>query len=166
MARQLWLLRHAEAEPHGSREDSQRRLTDRGEEQARLAGVAIARLQPEFDAILYSPKVRAARTAEIAAEAFSEEQRAVMQAHAPLAGGFGAADALEALAAAGPDARVLLVGHEPDLSQTAGQLTGGRVDIKKGGLAVLRLESASAELAILLRPREIALLAGVPVGGH
>jgi phosphohistidine phosphatase len=166
MARQLWLLRHAEAEPHGSREDSQRRLTDRGEEQARLAGLAIARLQAEFDAILFSPKVRAARTAEIAAEAFSEEQRALVRAHPPLAEGFGAADALEAMTEAGPDGRVLLVGHEPDLSNVAGQLTGGRVDVKKGGLAVLRLESASAELAILLRPREIALLAGVPVGGH
>jgi phosphohistidine phosphatase len=166
MARQLWLLRHAEADPHGSREDSQRRLTDRGQEQARLAGLAIARLQDVFDAILFSPKVRAARTAEIAAEAFSDEQRALMRVHPPLAGGFGASDALDAMSAAGLDARVLLVGHEPDLSRIAGELAGGRVDIKKGGLAVLRLESAGAELAILLRPREIAMLAGVPVGGH
>jgi phosphohistidine phosphatase len=166
MARQLWLLRHAEAEPHGSREDSQRLLTDRGEEQARLAGLAIARLGARFDAILLSPKVRAARTAEIAAEAFPEEQRALMQVYPPLAGGFRAADALEALAAAGAEGRVLLVGHEPDLSLVAGELTGGRVDIKKGGLAVLRLDGPSAELAILLRPREIAMLAGVPVGGH
>jgi len=166
MVRQLWLLRHAEAEPHGSREDSQRRLTDRGEEQARLAGLAIARLQARFDAILVSPKVRAARTAELAAEAFSEEQRALVRAYPQLAGGFRAADALEALAAAGPEGRVLLVGHEPDLSQTAGELTGGRVDVKKGGLAVLRLDGGGAELAILLRPREVAMLAGVPVGGH
>ena len=165
MARQLWLLRHAEAEPHGSREDSERRLTDRGEEEARLAGLALARMGVEFDAILFSPKVRARRTAEIAAEALADEQRALLRVHAPLAGGFGARDALDAMTEVG-SGRLLLVGHEPDLSLVAGGLTGGRIEIKKGGLAVLRLDGAGAELAILLRPREIALLAGIPVGRY
>jgi phosphohistidine phosphatase len=169
MARQLWLLRHAEAEPHGSREDSERRLTDRGEEEARLAGLALARMGVEFDAILFSPKVRARRTAEIAADALPDEQRALLRVHAPLAGGFSARDALDAMTEVG-SGRLLLVGHEPDLSLVAGELTGGRIEIKKGGLAVLRLTEshppAGAELAILLRPREIALLAGIPVGRY
>jgi phosphohistidine phosphatase len=166
MARQLWLLRHAEAEPHGSREDSARRLTERGEQQARAAGVAIARLGGSFDAILYSPKVRAAQTAELAADAWEEQQRERLELHPPLAGAFDATQALETLSAYGPEARVMLVGHEPDLSMLTGALTGGRVDLKKGGLAVLRLDGASAELAVLMRPREIGLIAGVPVGGH
>ena len=165
MARQLWLLRHAEAEPHGSREDAERRLTERGERQARVAGLAIGRLEVEFDAILYSPRVRAARTAELAAETWSAAQRELLQEHAPLSGGFDHAQALETMAGYGADARVLLVGHEPDLSMIAGALTGGRVELKKGGLAVLRLDGPGAELAILLRPRELALIAGVPVGG-
>jgi phosphohistidine phosphatase len=166
MARQLWLLRHAEAEPHGSREDSARRLTERGEQQARAAGAAIARMGVGFDAILYSPKVRAAQTAELAAEAWDEEERERMAVHEPLAGGFEMAQALDALAGSGADGRVLLIGHEPDLSQLAASLTGARLDLKKGGLAVLRLDGASAELAILMRPRELALVAGLPVGGH
>jgi phosphohistidine phosphatase len=166
MARQLWLLRHAEAEPHGSREDSARRLTERGEQQARAAGVAIARIGVRFDTILYSPKVRAAQTAELAAEAWEEEERERMAVHEPLAGGFEVAQALDALAGAGPDARVLLIGHEPDLSQLAAALTGAKLDLKKGGVAALRLEGASGELAVLLRPRDLALIAGVPVGGH
>jgi phosphohistidine phosphatase len=167
MARQLWLLRHAEAEPHGSREDSARRLTERGEQQARAAGAAIARMEIGFDAILYSPKVRAAQTAELAAEGWEEEQRARMAVHEPLAGGFEAAEALDALAGAGADGRLLLVGHEPDLSGVAAALTGGTaVDLKKGGLVGLRLDGASAELAVVMRPRELALIAGLPVGGH
>lgn len=166
MARQLWLLRHAEAEPHGSREDSERRLTERGEHQARAAGIAIARLAGDFDAVLFSPKVRARQTAELAAESWEEEQRARLAVHAPLAGGFDVAQALDAVAGVDADGRLLLVGHEPDLSLLAGTLTGGRIDLKKGGLAVLRLEGASAELAVLMRPRELALIAGVPVGGH
>jgi phosphohistidine phosphatase len=110
--------------------------------------------------------VRAAQTAELAADAWEEQQRERLEVHPPLAGAFDAAQALETLSAYGPEARVMLVGHEPDLSMLAGALTGGRVDLKKGGLAVLRLDGASAELAILMRPREIGLIAGVPVGGH
>jgi len=166
MARQLWLLRHAEAEPHGSREDSARRLTEKGERQARAAGAALARAGARFDAVLYSPKVRAAQTAELAAAEWEEDQRELLAVHAPLAGGFDARQALDTFAGLGPDARVLLVGHEPDLSTIAGSLAGGRVDLKKGGLAVLRLDGAGAELAVLMRPAEIALIAGVPVGRH
>ncbi|HEY2536532.1 MAG TPA: histidine phosphatase family protein [Solirubrobacteraceae bacterium] len=164
MARQLWLLRHAEAEPHGAREDSERRLTPRGEQQARAAGIAIQRLAVAFDEVLFSPKVRARETARLAGEGWSAQQRELLREHPPLAGGFDARQAIEALAAVtAQDGRLLLVGHEPDLSLTAGGLTGGRIDLKKGGLAVVRLEGAGGELALLMRPRELALIAGVPI---
>ena len=166
MARQLWLLRHAEAEPHGTRRDADRRLTERGERQARAAGIALAKLGVKFDAILYSPKVRASQTAELAAEAWSAQQRKRLQEHPPLAGGFDARQALEALSGVGPAGCLLLVGHEPDLSSLAGELTGGRLDLKKDGVAALRLDGSSGELVVLLRPRELALIAGVPPGGE
>jgi phosphohistidine phosphatase len=166
MARQLWLLRHAEAEPHGARPDSERRLTERGEQQARTAGLALLRMGVTFDAILFSPKQRARQTAELAMESFPEEERERMGEHPPLAGDFDAARAIEALAQAASDGRVLLVGHEPDFSGVVAELTGGRIDLKKGGVAVVRLDGgASAELVILLRPRELGLIAGVPGGG-
>ena len=164
MARQLWVLRHAEAEPHGTRADSQRRLTARGEQQARAAGIAIQRLAVAFDEVLFSPKVRARATAELAAEGWSERQRALLSEHAPLAGGFDSEQARDALAGVpAQDGRLLIVGHEPDLSSVIAQLTGARVDLKKGGLAVVRLEGASGELAVLMRPRELALIAGAPI---
>ena len=164
MARQLWLLRHADAEPHGSREDAKRRLTERGEQQARAAGAALARLDVDFAVVLYSPKVRARQTAELAAEAWDGGLQAPLEEHAPLEGGFDARQALDAIA--GMDGPVLLVGHEPDLSTVVAALTGARIDLKKGGLAVVRLEGAGGELAVLMRPRELSLIAGVPVGGH
>lgn len=173
MARQLWLLRHAEAEPHGTRPDSERRLTPRGEQQARAAGIAIQRLAVAFDEVLFSPKVRARDTAQLAAEGWSAQQRELLREHAPLAGGYDAAQAIDALAGVpAQDGRLLLVGHEPDLSLTAGGLTGGRIDLKKGGLTMVRLEGgaprlgddgAGGELALLMRPRELALIAGVPI---
>jgi phosphohistidine phosphatase len=166
MARQLWLLRHADAEPHGTRTDAARRLTERGRAQARAAGIAIARLQSGFDAVLFSPKVRAHETAELAAEGWPAEQRERLSVHAPLAGGFDAPQALDAMAGVSVDGRLLLVGHEPDLSHVIAQLTGGRVDMKKGGLAIVRLEGAAGELVVLMRPRELALIAGVPLSGE
>lgn len=166
MARQLWLLRHAEAEPHGTRPDAERALTPRGERQARTAGVAIARLGAAFEAVLFSPKARARATAEIAAAEWSAEQRQRLRVCPPLAGDFDASQAHEAMAATSPDARLMLVGHEPDLSRLVADLTGGRVDLKKGGLAVARLEGLGGELALLLRPRDLALIAGVPTEGN
>jgi phosphohistidine phosphatase len=117
--------------------------------------------------------VRARATAELAAEGWSAQQRGLLREHPPLAGGFDAPRAIDALAGVpAQDGRLLLVGHEPDLSLTVGGLTGGRIDLKKGGLAVVRLEGWAprlgddgvvGELAILMRPRELALIAGVPI---
>jgi len=170
MARQLWLLRHGDAEPHGTREDAVRRLTERGVGQAHAAGIALERLHASFDAALFSPKTRARQTAELAAGHWSEQQREVLTVHPPLAGDFDARQALAELSGLPADGRLLLVGHEPDLSGVVGDLTGagGRaLDLKKGGLAVVRLESAAGgELVLLLRPRELALIAGgVPADG-
>ena len=166
MARQLWVLRHAEAEPHGARSDAERRLTARGKEQARAAGVALVKLGAVFDAVLFSPKARARETAELAAGGWGEEQRELLRVHPPLAGGFDARQALEELTAIPAEGRLLLVGHEPDLSGIVGELTGGRVDLKKAGLAVVRLEGVAGELAVLLRPRELALIARAPARGQ
>ncbi len=166
MARQLWVLRHAEAEPHGTRSDSERRLTTRGEDQARVAGRALSCLEVTFEAVLFSPKTRALQTAELAAEQWPQDERELLREHEPLASGFDGVQALDALAQIEADGRLLLVGHEPDLSRTVADLTGARIDLKKGGLAVVRLEGVGGELAVLLRPRELALIAGVPVGGH
>jgi phosphohistidine phosphatase len=166
MARQLWVLRHADAEPHGTRSDSARRLTPRGEEQARTAGAALTLLDVAFDAVLFSPKTRARQTIELAAEHWQQSQRELLREHAPLAAGFDGAQALDALTEVGTDGRLLIVGHEPDLSQAVADLTGGRIDLKKGGLAVVRLEGVGGELVVLLRPRELALIAGAPGDGH
>ena len=58
-----------------------------------------------------------------------------------------------------PPARVLLVGHEPDLSTVVAELTGARIDLKKGGLAVVRIDGGGGELIVLMRPGELALIA-------
>jgi phosphohistidine phosphatase len=160
-ARQLWMLRHADAEPHGTRADVERRLTERGIRQSEVAGLALASMGVDFAGALSSPKVRARETAELALAQMRTEQAPELELHEPLAGGFQAPQALEVVAGSGREAPLLLIGHEPDLSGIVGELTGGRVDLKKGGLAVVRLGGAGSELVLLLRPAELALIASV-----
>jgi phosphohistidine phosphatase len=156
MAQQLWLLRHGEAEPHDARPDADRQLTDRGRDQARAAGAALAALKVEVHLAFTSPKVRARDTALLACEALGIQP----VDHQTLAEGFDGDEALTLMAAAGAEQRVLVVGHEPDFSQVVYDLTGGRIDMKKGGIAAVRLDGTRGELIVLLRPRELDRIAG------
>ena len=140
----IWFLRHGDAEDGD--DDFARELTAKGERQSRAAGKALAALGVELDACLTSPRVRAVQTAELACESLGLEPEEARE----LSGGeFDPA----ALAAGRGD--VLLVGHEPDFSQAVGDLTGARVEMKKGGLAAVD----GATLVALLRPAQIKRLA-------
>ena len=153
MARTLWLLRHGDAESHGSRPDFERRLTARGERQSRAAGRALARLGVKFDHVFTSPRIRALDTARLACAELELEP----VVHEPLSGGFDERDAAELLRSTAPNGVVLLVGHEPDLSGLVAALTTARIEMKKGGVAVIR----GGRLVALLRPREVELVAGL-----
>jgi phosphohistidine phosphatase len=156
MAKQLWILRHGEAVAHDSRaSDDDRELTPRGERQASAAGTALSRLGVELSACYTSPKVRARDTARLACRALNVDPEVVDV----LAGGFDVADARELLMAHAPGEDVLLVGHEPDLSQVVHDCTGARIAMRKGGLAAVSLDAGGGELLVLLRPREIEALA-------
>jgi phosphohistidine phosphatase len=151
MAQQLWFLRHGEAEPHDARPDFDRRLTKRGEEQSRSAGRALAALELSFQLVVTSPRVRALDTARLACEALGCEPIVDDR----LSSGFDVEDALELAEAAGEAKRVLFVGHNPDFVQIVGDLTGGTIDLKKGGVAAVRRHGRRGELIVLVRPREL-----------
>jgi len=143
----LWLLRHAEAEDANGRPDAERPLTDKGREQARVAGLALKALGVPLDACLASPRVRARDTALIACQALGLD----VQLAPELAGGPFDPDRV----VAGFGADVLLVGHNPDFAQAVCDCTGARVRMKKAALAGI----ADGELHVFLRPRELAAIA-------
>jgi phosphohistidine phosphatase len=155
MAKQLWLLRHGDAEPHGTRADAKRRLTERGERQSDAAGRAIAALDVSFSQWLTSPRTRALDTARLAAAHLSIEP----VVHDSLSSGFEADEARELVAGLSDGEALMLVGHEPDFSRAVYDLTGAHIDMKKGAIAVVRFDGSRPELAVLLRPREVAALA-------
>jgi phosphohistidine phosphatase len=141
----IYLLRHGDAEePDG--DDAARKLTEKGERQARSAGRSLAKLGAEIDACLTSPKVRAAATARLACEPLGIEPETT----AELAGG-----GFDALALAAGRGNVLLIGHEPDFSDEIARLSGGKVRLRKGGLAILD----GSTLLTLLGPKELKKIA-------
>jgi phosphohistidine phosphatase len=151
MAPQLWMLRHGEAVPHGSKPDPERELTPRGRRQADVAGAALAAIGEQFGACYTSPKVRARETAELACAHLGIEP----MLESSLAEGFSRVDALALLDAHDGDAKVLVVGHEPSFSQVVYDFTGARVDFKRGGVAAIRASRTSGQLLVLTRPKEL-----------
>ena len=143
----IYLLRHGDAED-GDGDDAARRLTAKGERQARAAGAALARLGAGIDACLASPKVRAAETARLACEALA----AAPETAEELRGG-----SFDSLALAAGRGDVLLVGHEPDFSGEVARLTGARVKMRKGGLAIVDGNT----LVALLRPTDLESLSHI-----
>jgi phosphohistidine phosphatase len=142
----IWLLRHGDA-AEGS-PDAERPLTERGEEESRVAGAALAALGVRLDACVTSPKVRALDTARIACEQLDALDPVVDER---LAG--GPFDPHEVAGEHGEE--VLLVGHDPDFSAAVHRMTGAQVRMKKGGLAGV----AKGELKVLLRPPDLRAMA-------
>jgi phosphohistidine phosphatase len=141
----IYLLRHGDAED-GNGDDAARRLTPKGERQAEAAGKALSKLGAEIDACLTSPKVRAAETARLASRALGLEPEIAEE----LRGG-----PFDSLGLAAGRGNTLLVGHEPDFSGEVSRLTGARVKLRKGGLAIVD----GSTLVALLRPKDLATIA-------
>lgn len=141
----IYLLRHGDAED-GNGDDTARRLTAKGQRQAKAAGEALAALDTNVDACLTSPKVRAVDTARIACAALGLEPEIAEE----LRGG-----PFDSLALSAGRGDTLLVGHEPDFSGEIARLTGAKVKLRKGGLAIVDGNT----LVALLRPKDLAAIA-------
>ncbi len=164
----LFILRHGLAVEHGTpgyADDASRPLTVEGKAKLREIARGMEKLGLDFDVILSSPYKRARQTAKITAEeldlekklAFSEalipdgsERELISQINQPKH----------------RSENILLVGHEPYLSELISLLvSGGRdasVELKKGGLAKLSMQSLKcgrcASLEWLLTPKQMAMI--------
>lgn len=156
----LYFLRHGKAEERSlEQSDFDRRLTEEGIEEMRAEAKGIGRLNLSFDTIFTSPLLRALETAQIVAEELGIKDRAFHVEERLASGVFGMGN-LQALLESQPaESRILLVGHEPDFSETAGRLVGGAViDLKKGGLIYIvanRIEPGYGVLRWLLTPKHL-----------
>ena len=160
---QLFLLRHAEAQPAAD-SDETRALTAKGSKQAKSIGRFCLEHGVVPGVILSSPLKRAEETARLVAGELSLPK--LVQISEFLRAGMTAERALSSLSENFIDlmkrekhsqtASIMLVGHEPDFSNLAGVLIGGRatsVHFRKAtlmGLTLQELKPGAATIEFLI----------------
>lgn len=118
----LYLVRHAKSSWDDPRlSDKDRPLNDRGKRDAPKMGKRLAKRDVKVDLILSSPARRAIKTARILADSIDYERKDIMVDDRLYPG--AANDILQMIHDLGNHVeRVMLVGHDPALSQLAHRL--------------------------------------------
>ena len=144
----LYVLRHAIAEVRGPRwpDDTKRPLTQEGEKKMFKVAEGMLCLKLKLDAIVSSPFERAKRTAEIVCEILEEK----LQLSEYLKSDSDPKLLIQELNSRYQSKdNILIVGHEPDLSQLVSLLCGGATEfsltLKKGGLCKLSVSKLKAQ---------------------
>lgn len=160
---ELYLLRHGVAGQRGDPRylnDADRPLTKKGRKKlrAQLTGLEAFNVRPGV--VVTSPLARARQTAEVVVEGLGITDRLVVDNR--LAPGASTTGVIEILANYPDHGQVMLVGHEPDFSQIAAELSGGSGDIwlRKGGLIRIDLDSVAGRHGVLrwlLEPKHLML---------
>src|SRR3954452_25251041 len=124
----LFILRHGLAVEHGAPgyedDDSQRPLTSEGKQKLRAIAQGMKALKLYFDLLLSSPYPRASQTAKIVAQSFKAKKR--LEFTDDLTPEGSSKQLIKAINSLGPvPGNILLVGHEPYLSEFISLLTCG-----------------------------------------
>ena len=158
----LYILRHGKAGQVSEKAgDSNRKLTKAGRSEIRKVARWMKKKNLPINAVATSPLARASETAGIVAK--SLDLKDGLEVWDELAPGGDPDTICYHASQAGNDASVILVGHEPDVSDLVGRIiTGGgtaSLFIAKGGMAKIRNFSfhtkPSGELQWLLTPKQI-----------
>jgi len=165
---ELYFMRHGIAAPEdspGVDSDGERPLTPKGIKRMRKAAKGLLSLRVSFDRILTSPLLRARQTAQVVTEVLGAEER--LQEIPELAPERSVQELVARLADYGEEKRILLVGHQPLLGETASfllsrsKITG--IPLKEGGLCCIEIDDLRSDtVAVLhwmLSPKQLQLLA-------
>ena len=161
----LYLFRHGVAVPHGTPglDDDDRPLTEKGERRVRQVARGLRKTGLKLEKIVTSPLPRAAKTAEIVADALKIAY--LLEDDDILRPERGPAAIRDWLKTRG-ESRIMLVGHNPNLSEllallTTGQIEPTLVELRKAGVAALRDDpTGSYRIDWITRPRLIRRLGG------
>jgi phosphohistidine phosphatase len=145
---ELVLWRHAEAEV--GEPDLGRKLTPKGEKQARRMAEWLQSHLPDTAKIYVSPATRAQQTALALAEISLQKIRTVNE----IGPGATAAELLTAVGWPDSQATIVVVGHQPTLGRIASVLLAGQVQdwpIKKAGVWWFSQRERGGEAQTVLR---------------
>jgi phosphohistidine phosphatase len=159
----LYFLRHASAGEHfvNPKKDEKRALDKEGIEQCGFIGRALAALDVQVDTIVSSPLKRSTQTASLVGNELGYEGK--LQLDPGLRPEAGLAEFRKLLEKyAGQDA-ILVVGHNPNLSQFLGSVISesgceASLDLKKGAVAKVEMRRTSGTLQWCLTPKVLRTL--------
>jgi phosphohistidine phosphatase len=159
--RLIVLLRHGIAEEESEeKKDEDRGLTAEGHARMKEIARGLESVLPRTQAILSSPLLRAVQTALWVSKAYrSRVTVTTADVFAPGVKPRAVAAFLRSI----DHKRIVVVGHEPSLTETLRALTGlraGDLTLKKGGCYGVRLVGDTATLEWLLPPRALRKLGG------
>lgn len=156
----LYLIRHAKAGRIGGEitRDADRILTPQGEADALRVGKLLARIDGSVSLVLTSPLLRAVETGRLVARAFPASP--TVQPSELLRPGFRHRALLEELAGHPAEESLVLVAHQPDLTQFISWLiaddSSASIDMAPGAVAHVGISqpvpSGEAMLRWLLSP--------------
>ena len=158
----VYFLRHASAgDPKNDPLKDEKRPLDReGVEQCGYVGRALAVLETHVDVIISSPLKRATQTASLVANELAYENKIeLVPALRPEA---AFAQFRDLLTRYGNQEAIMVVGHNPNLSEFLGRLIGGGgragIDLKKGAVARVEVDHHRGVLHWCLTPKVLRVL--------
>src|SRR3954451_8498611 len=159
----LYFLRHASAGEHmvNPKKDEKRALDKEGIDQCGYVGRALAALNVQVDAIVSSPLKRATQTASLVGNELGYEGK--LQLDAALRPGAGLAEFRKLLDKYSRLEALMVVGHNPNLSQFLGSMISdsgceASVELKKGAVAKVEMRRTAGTLQWCLTPKAVRAL--------
>ena len=159
----IYFLRHASAGQHMSnpKKDEKRGLDKDGIEQCGYVGRALAALTTQVDAMISSPLKRATQTASLVGNEMGYEGK--LQIEEALRPGTSYADFLKMLDKYSKLEAIVVVGHNPSLSEFLGRIIAGgtceaNADLRKGAVARVEVNRHTGSLHWCLTPKVLRSL--------
>ena len=159
----LYFLRHASAGEHvpNPKKDEKRALDKEGIEQCGYVGRALTALNVQVDTIVSSPLKRCTQTASLVGNELGYEGK--LQIDAALRPGAGLADFRKLLEKYARLEAIMVVGHNPNLSQFLGSIISdsgceASLELKKGAVAKVEMRRTSGTLQWCLTPKLLRVL--------
>ena len=159
----IYFLRHASAgEPFANpKKDEKRALDKDGIEQCGYVGRALAAIDAQVDCIISSPLKRSAQTASLVGNEIGYEGK--LQLEAALRPGATLADFRRLLEKYARQEAIMIVGHNPNLSQFLGAVISepgseASLELKKGAVARVDMRRTSGTLQWCLTPKVLRTL--------
>lgn len=164
----LYFLRHASAGEHmvNPKKDEKRALDKEGIEQCGYVGRSLAALEVTVDTIISSPLKRSTQTASLVGNELGYEGK--LQIDNALRPEATLADFRKLLAKNSRHEAIMVVGHNPNLSQFLGAVIcdsgcEASLELKKGAVAKVEMRRSSGTLQWCMTPKIVRALHDIAV---